>query len=260
MTRKIISAILALILCVSLAVCVSASDPNWEEIFLIDDANLLTDSEEAALTRKLEAASNAYNAQMVIVTITDADGWDVATFTDLLYDTAGFGYGSQKDGILLLICMDPREYQILTNGYAGVVIGPAEIDRLCDVMDDHLPYGEYVEAFVGFTEGCAAYLDQGSYDYSDYAFPVGRWLAISLVIGLVVGLIVVLIMKGKLKSVRRQYRAHDYVRDGSMKVDIHHDIFLYRTVTRRKNSDSSSSDSHSRSSGGSARSRGGGSF
>ena len=228
------------------------------ETFLIDDADLLSDIEEATLRQKLEDISHTYNAQLVIVTVPSVDGGDVEAYTDFLYDSAGFGYGEEKDGVLLLICMDPREYQVLSNGYAGAAIGPDQIDMICGIMANYLPDGHYSAAFIGFADRCETYLDRY---VNGYPFQAGKSLLISLVIGIVVGLVVALILKAQLKSVRKQYRAHDYVKTGSMQVDVRHDIFLYRTVTReKKSSDSDASGSRSRSSGGSARSRGGGSF
>ena len=73
--------------------------------------------------------------------------------------------------------------------------------------------------------------------------------------GIVAGLIVAFVLKGQLKSVRKQYRANDYVKKDSMNLTHQSDVYLYRTVSRTKKSSSSSSGS-----GGSARSKGGGSF
>ena len=83
-------------------------------------------------------------------------------------------------------------------------------------------------------------------------------LMIALVLGVVVGVITVSILKGQLKTVRAQNRAHDYLKTGSMRVNIQRDIFLYRNVSRTRKESSSSSGSSS--GGGSSRSRGGGSF
>ena len=80
-------------------------------------------------------------------------------------------------------------------------------------------------------------------------------LLICLIIGIVVGLIVVFILKGQLNTIRKQDRAHAYMKSGSMKVNVMHDIFLYRNVSRVKRQTSSSSGSH-----GSSRSIGGGKF
>ena len=68
MMRKFFSALLVLILCFSLAIAVSANAAS-SDLFLIDDADLLTDSEEAFLLEKLESVSSAYQAQIVIVTV-----------------------------------------------------------------------------------------------------------------------------------------------------------------------------------------------
>lgn len=259
MTRKIISALLVLILCVSFAVSVSAASiPDTADgvYFLYDEADLLTASEEAALTRKLADVSQTYQAQLVICTIASMDGGDVDFFLDYLYDSMGFGYGQRHDGVLLLVCMDPREYRILSNGYAGVAIDPYDIEAIGEAIVSDLSDGDYAEAFQEFADRCAYYLDGYLYGFP---FDFGGNLMICLIIGIVAGLIVAFILKGQLKTVRRQAGARAYVKPGSMQVTVHNDLFLYRNVTRVKRETSSSSGGGSRSSG-SARSRGGGSF
>ena len=76
-----------------------------------------------------------------------------------------------------------------------------------------------------------------------------------LVIGLVLALIITGVMRGKLKSVRSQRAAANYVRQGSMNVTQSYELFLYKTVQRRERPKSSSSGSS-----GSRESGGGGSF
>ena len=225
------------------------------EEFLYDEADLLTNEQEAELVKKLTEVSHATNAQIVIATMASMDGGDIDSFVDYLYDSMGFGYGENHDGVLLLVCMDPREYRILSNGYAGTAIGPDQIDTLCDFMETYLPNGHYVAAFNSFADQCGEFLE---YYQMGSPFKVGKNLAISLIIGIIAGLIVAFVLKSQLKSVRKQDQAHRYVKPGSMTVDIQYDIFLYRTVTRtqkQKRVESTSSGS-----GGSTRSKGGGSF
>ena len=225
------------------------------EEFLYDEADLLTDEQEAELVKKLAEVSHATNAQIVIATIASMDGGDIDSFVDYLYDSMGFGYGENHDGVLLLVCMDPREYRILSNGYAGTAIGPDQIDTLCDFMETYLPNGHYVAAFNSFADQCGEFLE---YYQMGSPFKVGKNLTISLIIGIIAGLIVAFVLKSQLKSVRKQDQAHRYVKPGSMTVDSQYDIFLYRTVTRtqkQKRVESTSSGS-----GNTARSKGGGSF
>ena len=231
----------------------AAIDLAVQEQLVYDDADLLSDTEEAALTQVLEDVSGNYSAQIVIATIASMDGGDIDGFVDYLYDTMGFGYGENHDGVLLLVCMDPREYRILSNGFAGVAIDPDDISEICDEIVGNLSDGDYAGAFHEFADECAYYLD--GY-INGFSFNAGKSLATSLVIGVVIGLIVTFVLKGQLKSVHSQSCAQEYVKDGSMHVNLSNDMFLYRNVIRTKKQSSSSSGS----SGGTARSKGGGSF
>lgn len=220
--------------------------------FLYDEADLLTDGEEAALEKKLADVSGTYNAQIVVCTIASMDGTDIDRYLDYLYDTMGFGYGENHDGVLLLVCMDPREYRILSNGFAGVAIDGDDIDTMGDAFVSDLSDGNYAAAFTEFADQCVYYLDG---HLNGFPFNFGKNLVISLVIGIVVGLIVAFILKGQLKTVRKQDQANVYVKQGSMNLTHQSDIYLYRTVSRSKKSSSGSS-----SGGDSSRSSGGGSF
>jgi len=250
MKRKIICPVLALLLCLSLTAAAFAAG-NSE--FLYDEADLLTVAEEAALIQKLASVSAEYEAQIVIATIASANGGDVDTLVDYWYDSMGFGYGENRDGVLLLVCMAPREYRILSNGYAGVAIDPDVIGSIGDEIVDDLSGGDYAVAFGEFADECAYYLD--GY-INGFPFDAAGSLTVSAIIGVIIGLVVAFVLKGQLNTVRRQSRAHDYVKHGSMQVNVMKDIFLYRNVTRTKKQTNSSSGS----SGGTARSKGGGSF
>ena len=153
--KRLFSLMLVLVLILGLAVSASAAT----EQFVYDDADLLTVQEEAALSGRLSGLSNTYNAQIVVATIPSAQGNDVDLILEYLYDTAGFGYGEDLDGVLLLICMDPREYRILSNGYCAAAIDPADIDAIGSVIVDDLSDGNYAEAFDTFAEKCEYYLD-----------------------------------------------------------------------------------------------------
>ena len=226
-----------------------------DEYFLYDDADLLTDSEETALTEKLKEVSHTTNAQIVVATMASMDGGDIDSFVDYLYDSMGFGYGENHDGVLLLVCMDPREYRILSNGYAGTAIGPDQIDTLCDILEFYLTEGNYATAFTLFANECEEYL---AYYLAGSPFNAGKNFMISLVIGIAAGLAVAFVMKSRLKSVRKQDSARVYVKKGSMRLTYSRDIFLYRHVERTKKQERVESTSSG--SGGTARSKGGGSF
>lgn len=282
MKRKIVSVFLVLVLCLSLAVSVSATpdngfvvdvecvdaylnaaaacfagaskddDSDAKEYAVFDDADLLTDAEETALTQKLLDISHTHNAQLVVATISSMDGNNVDYFVEYLYDTMGFGYGEKHDGVMLLVCMNPREYRIFSNGMAGDAIENDEIKKIGDAIESDLTDGNYAQAFDEFADQCDYYVN--GY-LNGFPFNFGKNLIIALVIGIVVGLVVAFILKGQLKSVRKQNAANVYVKTGSMQITERSDMFLYRNVTRTKKESSKSSGS-----GGGSRNVGGGSF
>lgn len=246
--RRIISAILALMLCLGLAVSVSAAAGAgvW------DEADLLTSAEEAWLEEKLFQISSQYEAEIVVMTLESAGGRNMDFLVEDVYDSMQMGYGANRDGVLLLLCMDIREYRILSNGFAGVAIDPMVIDRIGDVIVPYLSGEEYLAGFELFADECAYYLD--GYIYG-YPFNAGKSFLICLVIGVIAGVIVAFILKGQLKTVRKQVRANAYVKAGSMHLAVCRDIFLYRNVRRSEKASSNSSGSS-----GSSRSVGGGRF
>ena len=248
--KRLFSLMLVLVLILGLAVSASAAT----EQFVYDDADLLTAQEEAALSGRLSGLSDTYNAQIVVATIPSAQGNDVDLILEYLYDTAGFGYGEDLDGVLLLVCMDPREYRILSNGYCAAAIDPADIDAIGSVIVDDLSGGNYAEAFDTFAEKCEYYLDG---NLNGFPFNFGMNLMIALMIGLIAGLITAKSLKGQLKTVHQKNEAKNYTKTGSMNLQTQNDVFLYRDVRRTPKPKESSTRS---SSGGSSRSTGGGSF
>ena len=223
-------------------------------MMVFDEADILSDAEELALEEKLVDASYAYDAQLVVATISDLDGGDIDGFIEFIYDEMDFGFGENHDGALLLVCMDPREYRILTNGMADEAIGESGINAIGDVIVSDLSDGNYSDAFNSFADECAYYLDG---HINGFPFKFGKNLVIALVIGIIAGVVVALALKAQLKTVRQQKQANVYIKSGSMQLTASNDIFLYRTVERRKKENNSSGSSGS---SGSSRSVGGGSF
>ena len=256
MNKKLFSLFFAVALCFSLAIPVSAevsaTGTRDAGMLVLDDADLLTDSEEASLNERLNTISQAYQAEVVVATIPSMNGGDVDVFVEEVYDGMGFGYGSDHDGVLLLVCMDPREYRILSNGFAADAITSDNIESIGDWIVSYLSDGDYASAFEEFANECEYYLN--GY-INGYPFEPFATLLIALGVGFPVGLITVIVMWFKLKSVHQENRAKNYVKPGSMKLTRQNDIFLYQTVSRTKKETESSSRSS-----GSSRNVGGGSF
>ena len=227
-------------------------EPAEDNLLVWDEAELLNETEVAQLNSKLESISKKYKAEIRVVTLSSMDGGDIEEFLEYLYDESDFGYGENHDGVLLVVCMDPREYRILSNGFAGEAITSGDIDAIGEAFKSDLSDGHYADAFDTFADKCEYYLDG---HINGFPFNTGKNLLICLGIGLVVALIVTGIWKGQLKSVRKQSAANAYVKAGTMQITQSGDFFMYRNVTKTQKQSSSSSGSS-----GSSRSTGGGSF
>ena len=249
MKRKIISLLLIAALCFSLCLPVFAAS-NDRNVYVFDNADLLSAQQDADLNGKLLEVSKEHNTQILVVTVDALDTIWIDDYAEQIYDTMGFGYGETKDGVLLLVCMNPREYRILSNGHAADAIDYDQIDAIGDAIVSYLSDGDYADAFQEFADRCAYYLDVY---VNGVPFNFGKKLLISVIVGLVIGLIVVFILWSQLKSVHMQNQANAYVKQGSMHITTHNDIYLYRNVTRRKREKESSNS-------GSSRKIGGGSF
>ena len=199
MKRKRLSMLLVVILCLGLSIgAAAASDAN-----LYDQADLLTHAEETQLTEKLSAIGEGFDAQIVVMTVSSTEG-SIDAYVEAVYDSMRMGYGENRDGVLLLVCMDTREYRILSNGYAGEAIGPNQIEAIGESIVPMLSEGAYADACIAFADECSYYLN--GY-WNGFAFPLGKSLIVSLVIGAVAGIAVALVLKKQLKSVRQQKQA-----------------------------------------------------
>ena len=226
---------------------------------LVDQADLLTDAQEASLLSKLDSISNRQGMDVVVVTADTLDGKSPMAYADDFYDYNGYA----EDGILLLVSMEDSDWWISTAGYGITAFTDAGIEYLGNRFVPSLSDGDYAGAFEIYADHCDEFITQAKTGdpYDTHNLPKEPFdfllnLAISFVIGLVIAAIATAVMKGKLKSVRAQAGASGYVKNGSMNVTHRQDLFLYRDVNRTaKPKDSSGSSTHTSSSG---RSHGGG--
>jgi len=221
---------------------------------LIDEADLLSADEEESLLDRLDSLSTQYECDIIIVTRDELVTGDVQKEADDIYDEVGYGYGEDCSGILFLVSMADREWAISTYGF-GIVAFPDEVQSY--LTEKTLPYlsdGKYSQAFNIFAVLAGEQLKYARSD--DYTLPeivdhegstekasfdAGSKLVFALIVGLLTGWIATSVMKGKLKSVRGQASASQYVVPGSFGLTDSRDLFLYHTVRRTLRDTGSSS-------------------
>ena len=255
MKKKILLILLSLVigLCVSVPAFAAQADGFASEYERVQDlADLLSDSEEAALLEKLDELCERQKMEIVVLTTDTLEGLAPRDYADDIYDYCDFGYGEDRDGALLLISMEDNDWYISTCGYGITVFTDAGIQYIGEQIKEDLSDGDFSEAFDKFVGLCDDFITQArSGDpYDSHNLPKEPlsliWIPISIAVGVCLSFIIVGNMKSKLKTVRFESR----------------DLFLYNTVTRTakpKNNSSSGSSTHTSSSG-STHGGGGGKF
>jgi uncharacterized protein len=81
-----------------------------------DFANVLNESEEAALEKKLVAYNDSTSTQVAIVTMQNLSDYDAASFSFELAEKWGIGRKSKNNGVLILMSVEERDVFIAT-GY-----------------------------------------------------------------------------------------------------------------------------------------------
>ena len=127
----------------------AAHDPR-----LVDDANLLTSEEQSDLEQKLDTISEELQFEVVIVTTNTLGGKTPTAYAQDYYDYNNYGYGSNHDGILLLISMEDRDWEIVTTGYGITAFTDAGQRWIMDRVLDDLSNGDYAWAFDTFADQC----------------------------------------------------------------------------------------------------------
>jgi len=110
-----------------------AAQPEFPELTgrVVDNANIIPDAEEAALTAKLEALEEQSQRQLVVVTMPDIQGYDVADYGYQLGRHWGIGDAERNDGVILLVALAERRSRIevgyglepvLTDGMSTLIL------------------------------------------------------------------------------------------------------------------------------------------
>lgn len=243
---------------------------------VVDDADLLTESEEDALEEKIEAIMTEQSFDVVIHTTPTTGGKSVVAYSDDYFDYNGYGYGSNYDGLIFVLVMDTRDYYTSTCGYGITAFTDYGIDYIGDRVVSYLSDGEYYDAFSEYLYYVEDFLVKAksgnpvdSYDVASeesLASKLINAILPALAIALLIAFIVTMVLKSGMKTVKQNPLANNYIKNGSFKLTNSRDIYLYSHTSkvRRETSSSSSgggggSSTHTSSSG-SSHGGGGGKF
>ena len=283
--KKWTSLLLILLLLVLLPTAALAESAG-ETVFpyVLDQAELLSESQRSSLETRAAQLSEEHGCNLYIVTVNDFTEFnpDIYEASKGIYNFYDLGYGEEKDGVLLLLSMNDRDYSLLGHGDRGETICGYESSWLIEdeFLDDfrrndwYGGFSDYLEACgqqltklengEDITEGADIITGPNGQEYHSYnapgaSTPMPSWLKLLIGLGApsLIALIVCSTFKAQMKTARERTTAEEYVVPGSATLRIREDRFINRTETRtRINTDSGSGRGGS--SGGSSFHSGGG--
>ena len=223
---------------------------------VVDNAFLLTDSEEQSLTEKIDYIIETYSYDVVIHTTLTADGKSAMEYADDFYDYRGYGYGDNADGMAFVLIMDTRDYWTSTAGLGIEIFNDDVIEYLGDTIVSDLSNGDYYSAFYTYLEEVEQYL----YEY-EYGIVAGedpdtkikdilKKELVALIFAFIVSGFAVYTMKRQMNTAVAKKEANAYIKNGSVNISYQRDTFLYDTVTKRAKPKNNGSSGGGRPSGG----------
>ena len=142
MKKRLLCLLLVLVTALALCGSVAAAAQTGAQLnYVTDAAGLLREGERARLEKMAEAVSQKYRVGVYIVTVEDfrdyhADGVYKATYT--IYHNYTMGEGPNRDGIMLLLSMDDRDWAMFCYGkrceYAFNSYGQEKLEKV--FLDD----------------------------------------------------------------------------------------------------------------------------
>ncbi|NLZ46014.1 MAG: TPM domain-containing protein [Clostridiales bacterium] len=259
--KKISVILITAILCLLFTATASADvdiDIYPTSDLLIDDYNLLTSSEFYSVEEELERISDLQKDFDVMVVIIDSlQGNDPKSLAKNIIDTH-VEAENKKGGIVLLLAMEDRDYALHINGtgydYITDEYGLDVVEKkVVPILEKDnfekafLKFATLSDKFVTEAKDGKAYSSTHRYiEFSDFTDNI----LIAVIVGAVAAIIITMPMVSKLKSVKPQKAAANYIKEDTFSITNQQDLFLFQNVTKTKIETSSS--------GGGGRSGGGG--
>lgn len=136
------------------------ADPTFPKLTgrVVDDAHLLSPEQVAQLTQLSEAVQKASSRQLVVATIPDLQGYDIADYGYQLGRTWGIGQKGADNGILLIVAPNERKVRI----EVGYGLEPIMTDALSNqiIRDVIVPKFKAGDMAGGIVAGAQAISEQ----------------------------------------------------------------------------------------------------
>ena len=237
MKQKATGVLLALVITVLCAIPVLAAPEDIQSPYVVDSAGLLTKQQTQSLEQEAQRISEQYQCGVYIFTVVDfetvSEADDIYAFGKEIYLNHELGWGEEKDGTLLVLSMEERDFSHIAYGdfgnYAFTDYGKKKLD---DEFLDDFRNNDWYTGFSDYLSTSAEYLacarEGKPIDVEDESWKMNL---IFIGIGVFIALIVVGIFYLQMKTAQEKNSASGYLSD--FKLTGQSDRYLRTTVSRR---------------------------
>lgn len=225
-----------------------------EQDFVIDTADFLSSVEVETIEEIGAYAADYYGCGIYVALVDTYHPYsNVEDFSESVFLQNELGTGSEKNGVLLVVSVNEREYDICAHGSMGhFAFTDYGKNLLADSFINDLRYNDWSSALIHFTKEATVYLEAASNgepidvpvkEPMEQSEKIKLSLLVAAGISFLIALIICLVQKGKLISVKKAKNANSYVEMEKIHLTQQSDIFTHRTESRVKIETSSSSSS-----------------
>ncbi len=248
MKRKIaLSLLLILLMCLVLPVTASAASANGNLGCVTDSAGILTEEQRQELEDIAAGISEKYQCGVYIVTTPDYTEFGRGTISlcaEEIYDRYLHGFGETGDGILFLVSMADRDFDLDAHGsFGNYAFDYQQRDRLVNSFGPFFRNDDWYNGFKAYlvaveqrlvpaVAGYPAYLESLETQQAQQAKMIAGAKGIgSFLVGVLTATGVCGGMKRQMKTAREKDDADEYMTPTSPHMQIVQDHFLNRTRT-----------------------------
>ncbi len=206
---------------------------------VIDIDNLLTSSQEDSLTAKIKDINSRLNFDIAVVVADTLNELTPQQYADDFFDYNNYGIGAGKDGALILLCLEDRDWHISTHGYGITAITDYSINYIRNNYIGSFSSGNYYEGFndiIDYIDKCVSSAKQDK--PIDVNNPVKEFSSGNIFACLggstLLTAIVSAILKGRMKTVRSVNHADNYVVNNSLEFSPVRERFIRTSISKTK--------------------------
>lgn len=247
MKRKLALSIL-LVLLMTLLLPLSASAASGENLsYVTDSAGILDDSQRQELESMAAGISDRYRCGMYIVITPDYKEFgrgSISLCAEEIFDRYLRGFGETGDGILFLVSMADRDFDLDVHGsFGNYAFDYRNRDRLVDTFAPHFRNDDWFSGFRDYLIAAEQMLIPAEQNYPAYLESLqqeqqahekllnGAKGVVSVLVGTLSAAGACGVMKSKMKTAKEKSDADEYMTPSSPHMHIVQDNFINRTRT-----------------------------